>query len=284
MTSVLRAPGFNLRHTLECGQFFRWTRVPEGYYVHVGPVLFFASQQGDALHIRGTSEAVARCFFSLDQDAAAAEDRLLSDRRLREAVEIYRGLRLLRQEPWECTAAFLASAASNIPRISANLAGIARAYGRPAALDDFRSHLFPRPEEIGDEEGLRRLRLGFRARYLVEAARLARAELLEEISDMPYAEAKEALLVVPGIGDKVADCILLFAFGHGNAFPVDTWIRRVMREMFFQGRKVPDRAIREFASERWGDLAGCAQQYLYVWSRERRPVIYRESLAAAGAP
>ena len=86
-------------------------------------------------------------------------------------------------------------------------------------------------------------------------------------------------MVIPGVAEKVADCILLFAYGRQNAFPVDTWIRKVMIRMFFRGRKVPDRAIRAFASERWGELAGVAQQYLYHWSRRsgaftsRRPAL-----------
>ncbi len=283
MTLLLRAPGFNLRHTLECGQFFRWTRIPDGYYVHAGDRLFSVRRQGDSLRVEGAKEPFVRRFLGLDHDAARIEEALLRDRRLREAVEIYRGLRILRQDPWECTAAFLTSIASNIPRIAANITDIARTYGRPVELGPWRSHAFPRPEELTDEEGLRRLRLGFRARYLVEAARLARAGLLYEIASLPYAEAKEALMVVPGIAEKVADCVLLFAYGHFNAFPIDTWIRRVMTEMFFRGRRVPDRVIRIFASERWGDYAGYAQEYLYIWARERRPVIYREALDPAGA-
>lgn len=280
MATRLQAPGFDLRHTLECGQFFRWTRTPEGYFVHVGGLLFGVRQQGDELLVDGAPASFARRFFALDHDARSIEESLLRDRRLREAVEIYRGLRVLRQDPWECAAAFLATAASTPPRIASTLADIAQAYGHPASRGGFQSFSFPRPEEIGDEEGLRKLRLGFRARYLVEAARLARAGLLEDLEDFPCEEAREALMVVPGIADKTADRILLFAYGHLNAFPVDPWIRRVMRDMFFQGRQVPDAAIREFASERWGDRAGYAHQYLALWARERRPVIYRETLAA----
>ncbi len=282
MQVSIRAPGFNLRHTLECGQFFRWTRTPEAYVIHARGRLLEVRQQGDELLAAGAPEKFVRDFFALDHDAGRVEERLRLDRRLREAVEIYRGLRILRQEPWECTAAFVTSAASNIPRITRNLSDLARAYGRPVTVGPYRSHAFPRPDELGDEEGLRKLGLGFRARYLVEAARLARGGLLEETAGKPYIKAKDALMTVPGVGEKVADCILLFAYGHLNAFPVDTWIRKVMRDMFFQGRKVMDRAIRRYASERWGDLAGYAQQYLYIWARERRPVIYREKAAAEG--
>jgi N-glycosylase/DNA lyase len=273
------APRFSLRHSLECGQFFGWTKTADAYYIRSGEHFFRAGQDGDRLHVDGVPEAVAREFFALDHDAAAIEGALRRDRRLREAVDVYSGLRLLRQDPWDCTASFIISIASNIPRITRNVGDIARRYGRPLALGGFASHAFPRPGQIADPAGLRRLKLGFRAKYLTEAERLARSGLLDDVAGMPYEEAKEMLLVIPGVAEKVADCVLLFAYGHGSAFPVDTWIRRVMIEMFFQGRRVPDRAIRAFAQERWGELAGYAQQFLYVWSRESRPVIYREPVA-----
>ncbi len=280
-SSILKAAGFSLRHTLESGQFFRWKKCADTYTVHRGDHLFRIRQEGDRLHIEGADELFIHTFFALDHAPREVEASLRRDRRLREAVDIYHGLRLLRQEPWECTAAFITSMASNIPRITGNLEDIARTYGRPLRLGTYASHAFPRPGEFGNEAGLRRLRLGFRAKYLVEAGRLARSGLLDEIAALPRDEAREALQVIPGVGEKVADCVLLFAYGHGAAFPVDTWIRRVMTGMFFDGKRTPDRAIREFASERWGDLAGYAQQFLYVWSREKRPVIYRETGAAA---
>jgi len=192
---------------------------------------------------------------------------LRRDRRLWEALDAFPGLRILRQDPWECTAAFITSIASNIPRITGNLNDMAREYGSPIRLGSAEDHTFPRPDHLDDELGLRRLKLGFRAGYLVQAARLARSGILEEIACQSYEDAKETLMVIPGVAEKVADCVLLFAYGRLNAFPVDTWIRKVMIQLFFKGRRVPDRAIRAFASERWGDLAGVAQQYLYHWSR-----------------
>ncbi|HXX94463.1 MAG TPA: hypothetical protein VEN81_12575, partial [Planctomycetota bacterium] len=194
-------------------------------------------------------------------------EALRRDPKLRPAVERHPGLRLLRQDPWECTAAFILSIASNIPRIRRNVADLARTYGEPQTLGRIESPAFPRPHELGGEPDLRRLRLGFRAAYLVGSARLARGGILEEVEGLPYEEAREILMVMPGVAEKVADCILLFAFGHRGAFPVDTWIRKAMTELYFGGRRTPDPALRAFAQERWGDLAGYAQQYLYHWSR-----------------
>ena len=261
------APLFSLRHSLESGQFFRYTAQDGVYTVLRGQRYFQVRQEGDTLEYEGSDLWFLREFFALDQDFADIERGLRRDRKLWEALDAYPGLRVLRQDPWECTASFITSIASNIPRITGNVNDMAREYGLPIKLGNLSSHTFPRPERLDDEEGLRRLKLGFRAAYLVQAARLARSGILEDIASMSYENAKDTLMVMPGVAEKVADCVLLFAYGRLNAFPVDTWIRKVMIRMFFKGRKVPDRAIREFASERWGEHAGVAQQYLYHWSR-----------------
>lgn len=265
--STLHAPRFSLKHSLESGQFFRWTEKDGLYTVLRGHRLLRARQDGDLLRYDGTDLWFLKEFLALDQDYVSIEKSLRRDRKLWEAMDAYPGLRVLRQDPWECTAAFITSIASNIPRITANVSDMARRYGHLVRLGGLEAYTFPRPEQLDDEEGLRRLRLGFRAAYLVQAARLAYSGILEEIGCLSYDDAKDTLMVIPGVAEKVADCILLFAYGRLNAFPVDTWIRKVMIRMFFKGRKVPDRAIRAFASERWGDLAGVAQQYLYHWSR-----------------
>jgi len=284
LSCVHHAPHFSLCHTLESGQFFRYAEQDGVYTLLRGQRLFLVRQDGETLRYDGADLWFLREFFALDQDFPPMERALRRDRRLWEALDYAPGLRILRQDPWECTAAFITSIASNIPRITGNVADMAREYGLPIRLGPIRSHTFPRPDRLDDEDGLRKLKLGFRAAYLVQAARLARSGILEEIASLSYDEAKETLMVMPGIAEKVADCVLLFAYGRLNAFPVDTWIRKVMIRMFFKGRKVPDRAIRAFASERWGDLAGLAQQYLYHWSRRsgaftsRRPA---PDLAAA---
>jgi N-glycosylase/DNA lyase len=264
---ALHVPQFSLRHCLESGQFFRWTEHDGTFSMLRGQRFVRARQEGETLRYDGTDLWFLKEFLALDQDFGPIERALRRDRRLWEALDAFPGLRILRQDPWECTAAFITSIASNIPRITGNLNDMAREYGSPIRLGSAEDHTFPRPDRLDDELGLRRLKLGFRASYLVQAARLARSGILEEIACQSYEDAKETLMVIPGVAEKVADCVLLFAYGRLNAFPVDTWIRKVMIQLFFKGRRVPDRAIRAFASERWGDLAGVAQQYLYHWSR-----------------
>jgi len=283
MTPVRWNGRFSLRDTLESGQFFRWSRHGDAYLVETAQRIFQVRQTGLGLEVRGAEEGFVRHFFSLDQDLEAALRILGRDPKLGPALEASPGLRLIRQDPWECTVSFILSMASNIPRITRNLADLARVYGRPVRLGGFEGHQFPRPGRLGDEGSLRRLGVGFRAKYLVAAERRVRGGLLEEVAGLGTGEARQALMGVPGIAEKVADCILLFAFGRGDAFPLDTWIRKAMTRILFGGRKVPDRAIRDCAQERWGELSGVAQQYLYHWYRRGGRPTGRGSPAASRA-
>jgi len=258
----LPCPWFSLRHTLESGQFFRWRRRGEGYEVSLRDRVVAVRQEGDALRFEGADAETLRRFFALDHDLPAIHEALARDPILRGPLERFRGLRILRQDPWECVAAFITSAASNIPRISRNVRDMATLFGTPPA--------FPRPEQMGTEAQLRALRLGFRARHLAGAARLARDGRLDRL-DGPLESLREELMELPGIGAKVADCVALFAYGRLEAFPVDTWVRKTMRRLYFRNRRVTDRRIRESAARRFGPLAGYAQQYLFVAARASRP-------------
>jgi len=257
------APWFSLRHTLECGQFFRWRRAGDLYEVTLRDRTFLFGQDGERLLFEGADPAAVRHFFALDHDLPAIHAALGRDPVLAEALERYRGLRIVRQDPWECVAAFLTSMASNIPRITRNVKDMAAAFGTPPA--------FPRPEQMGSEADLRALRLGFRARYLAAAARLARDGRLDRLGERPGDGIREALMEIPGIAEKVADCVALFAYGRLESFPVDTWIRKAVRKLYFRNRRVTDRKIREFARRRFGPHAGYAQQYLFIWWRDLRP-------------
>jgi N-glycosylase/DNA lyase len=257
---VINAPSFDLRLTLDSGQFFRWSELEDAFEIHFRDRAIRARQIGGTLHVEGADEAMVRRFFALDQDLPAIHAELSRDPVLREPLVACRGLRILRQDPWECVASFITSAASNIPRITRNVRDMAERFGTPPA--------FPRPGQMGDEADLRALKLGFRARYLAEAARLARDGRLDRLGG-PLDGIRAALMEFPGVGLKVADCVALFAYGKLDAFPVDTWIRRTMRTRFFRNRRVNDRRIAEFAARRWGPLAGYAQQFLFVAARAK---------------
>ncbi|MBI5209696.1 MAG: hypothetical protein HY927_06990 [Elusimicrobia bacterium] len=264
----LRVRDFDLGQTLECGQFFNWRREGAGYRVQARSRSFAVRQDGDRLSFEGADPAFLRRFLALDHDPGAIRATMPRDRFLDEAFAAYGRLRLLRQDPWECLVAFLLSPVSNIPRIQRNL------------LDVYESTGFE-PGRMQDEAGLRRLGIGFRARFLVSAAKRAgslgggrplsrldgggtptRAVLA---SEAPGA-GRPSLEGILGVGDKVADCVSLFAYGDYGAFPVDTWIRRVLRELY--GVRKPDRELRAWGRRRFGPWAGYAQQWLFAWSRE----------------
>lgn len=256
----LDAPWFSLRHTLESGQYFRWRRLGEGYEVIRRDRVFRVRQEGDRLRFEGADAGFIRHFFALDHDLPAIHAALGDDPVLRGPLERYRGLRILRQDPWECVAAFLTSMASNIPRITRNVEDMAATFGTPPA--------FPRPEQMGTETQLRALRLGFRARYLASAARLALDGRLDRLAGRPHEEVRAELMEIPGIAEKVADCVALFACGRLESFPVDTWVRKTMRRLYFRNRRATDLRIREFAGRRFGPYAGYAQQVLFIAARE----------------
>ncbi len=268
MADWLPARDFNLRHTLECGQYFRWRRDGDGYVVQSADRCFRVSQKGDRLLFEGEDGWFLQHFFSLDHDLREIRGAIDHDPVIREALDRYWGLRLIRQDPWECVASFVTSIASNIPRITRNIEDMARETGESMERFDRRVFIFPRPERLAPEGVLRRLKLGFRAAYLEQAARLAAAGMLDDITCANLGDARDSLMCIPGVAEKVADCVLLFGFGRLDAFPVDTWIRKAMTRFYFRNRRTSDDAIRTFANERFGGFAGYAQQYLFVHARE----------------
>jgi N-glycosylase/DNA lyase len=255
-------PAFDLKTTLDSGQFFRWVERDGSFEIRLRDRVIVARQEKEVLRFEGADEETVRRFFALDHDLPAIHRELSRDPMLREPLARFPGLRILRQDPWECVAAFITSAASNIPRISRNVRDMAARFGRGS--------VFPRPDEMGTEAELRELRLGFRARYLAAAARMAGDGRLDRLGGT-LEQVRAGLLEFPGIGLKVADCVALFAYGRTDAFPVDTWVRKTMRRLYFRNRRATDRRILEFAARRFGGLAGYAQQVLFVAARATRP-------------
>ncbi|MCS7338667.1 MAG: hypothetical protein NZ739_10605 [Verrucomicrobiae bacterium] len=184
-------------------------------------------------------------------------------------------MRLLRQDPWECLASFILSSNNHVRRIREMIATLCERYGEPVEVPPGYppAFAFPEPERIAaaTERELRRCKLGFRAPYLLGAARaVARREPdLTSLGSRSYETARRALLELPGVGPKVADCVLLFAYGFQTAFPVDVWILRALRMFYFRGRKPTRRQIDEFVRAHFGPYAGYAQQYLYHYMRTR---------------
>ena len=207
-------------------------------------------------------------YFRLDDDLGRIHADICRDQRVAEMVKLYPGLRILRQEPWECLVAYICSANSNIQRIHQVMEKMAEAFGSPIELNGEVRHSFPTPAELVEagEGELRRLGLGFRAPYVDRATReVVEGSLdLNALVRMPYAPAKERLMECYGIGNKIADCIAVFSLDKLEAFPIDVWVRRALGEWYFPGEKPPrDRELLTWAQDYFGRYAGYAQQYLF---------------------
>ena len=271
---VLKVHDFNLGHTLECGQVFRVAKVGDWYYVNARDLLFKIRQTGDELTYDGADKSFLTRYFSLDHDLSQILGKIALDDHVVKAVEQFRGLRILRQDPWESLISFLCSRAQNIPNIKKTVESICETFGEEARLDDYRSRTFPGPGKLADIEGLKAAKTGFRAESIMAANSRHTEESLGGLAGMSYADAKKKLMELPGVADKVADCCLLFSLGFLQAFPVDTWIKQAMCEHYFNGQKVSPDKIRAFAQIYFGEYAGYAQQYLFHQIR----------LARAGEP
>lgn len=271
---LLRTRGaLNIALTLETGQAFRWRQESEWYCGVVGRNVWKVRQAGRAIELlswpqpASTLAAEARSYFRLDDDLPAIYRELGCDERVARAIRKYRGLRIVRQDPWECMVSFIISAYSNVKRITKHIEDLGRACGDPITFDGVTRHTFPsaaRLAELGERD-FRDMGLGYRARYLARLSHdiLERGLDLTSLRACPYEEAKATLLTIHGIGDKVADCILLFSMDKLEAFPIDVWVRRALTDWYFPWDKVTDRALHLWAAEHFGPHAGYAQQYLF---------------------
>lgn len=202
-----------------------------------------------------------------------------SDEPLRQAVNAWRGLRLLRQDPWECLASFILSSTKQIVQIQQVIRLVCERFGQPVRVPDGHTpaYSFPAAESLAQvsEADLRECKMGFRAPYL-RAAAIAVADGaldLQGLSGVNTNQARAELLKLPGVGRKIADCVLLFAFGFQDAFPLDVWVKRALRDLYFAEQPVTDKQLEAFSQSHFGPFAGYAQQYLFHYVRTlSRPV------------
>jgi N-glycosylase/DNA lyase len=260
---------FDLAATLESGQIFRYICATEGYVVHHRHRVFRISQRGDTLRFDGVHEDFIRHFFGLYDNYVKIVRTLVDEETVKRAAALHWGLRILHQDPWECLISFLCSSAKNIAHIKVIVENLCRAFGEPVSLGSYQGYAFPREGAIDDLEKLEAIGLGFRARYIHEANRIVTRGYLRNIGGKPYHEARALLMELPGVGEKVANCVLLFSMGFLQAFPIDTWIKRGMEATYFKGEKTSSKRIGVFARQRFGPYAGYAQQFLYHYWRKR---------------
>tara|TARA_Y100000758_G_scaffold300673_1_gene265200 strand:+ start:752 stop:1597 length:846 start_codon:yes stop_codon:yes gene_type:complete len=266
---------FDLTATLESGQAHRWEKDSDLWYSGViDNNLVKIRQVGNYIewHSAPFPEEsmipILNKYFRFDDDLEAIYSEITQDRRVAEMVARYPGLRLIRQDPWECTIAFICSANSNIPRIHQVMEKMSNAFGQPINLSGTVRNTFPSPSELvnAGETTLRELGLGFRAPYVDKVTRLVLEGNLNltALIETPYPIAKEILMGCPGIGPKISDCILVFSLEKMEAFPIDVWIRRALGDWYFSGEKTPsNKVLQEWAQNYFGRYGGYAQQYLF---------------------
>ena len=275
MPNVINVSDFALAGTLECGQAFRWHRGSDGWFEGVvGREVWRLRQQNHVLEWQGRPQKVSELqnHLALDCSLPQIVATFPNDLLLHQAVKQHHGLRVIRQEPWECLASFIASSSKQIVQIRQIVGLLSQQFGQP--IDDTH-HAFPTASVIAraTHQQLWDCKLGFRAKNLLAAAQMIDSGQLDlyALRSMEYERALAELMKLPGVGEKIANCTLLFACGFNHAFPIDVWIERALRRIYFNGKqRVTARDLREFARAHFGPYAGWAQQYLFFNERTQK--------------
>jgi N-glycosylase/DNA lyase len=271
---LLPVSRYDLAATLDSGQVFRWRPVSHSWHGVLGPHVLQLTQTPAGIHAAAVHPVAdwgfLREFLQSEIEIASVLKAFPDDEPMRRAVAACPGLRLLRQDPWECLASFILSSTKQIVQIRQIVSQLCTRFGAPLAPSIYS---FPAPRIIAaaTEAELRACKMGFRAPSLLAAARrIADGHLdLENIRTLDYAAARAELMTLRGVGGKIADCVLLFAYGFDGAFPVDVWIERALQELYFPRRRASAPRLRKFAATHFGPHAGYAQQYLFHYMRTR---------------
>lgn len=278
-----KCTSFNPEHIFECGQCFRWNKQTDGSYTGVfGQNVLNVKKEKDKIIFKGIVSGdikkVCTEYFDLNRDYDNIKNKLSKiDDNLKNSIQYGNGIRLLNQDLWETLISFIISANNNIPRIKAIIEKLSKNYGNKIVWNEKEYYTFPTPKELAKAsvEDLRKLGLGFRDIRVFETTKIVNEnnQKLEQLSNEKNIEKlREGLLEFPGVGPKVADCIMLFStLKKLEVFPIDVWVRRVMNELYIKNpdeTKVNRKEIENLAKEKYGNLAGIAQQYLFYWRRE----------------
>jgi len=278
---LLPVRDYDLAATLDSGQVFRWRQYGDSWEGIVGEHFVRLTQTHDGIRAE-TALPVAnwqwlRDFLQTETDLAAVLKTFPDDEPMQRAVAACRGLRVLRQEPWECLASFILSSTKQIVQIRQIVSLLCERFGERLApqppITNGWHYAFPSPEIIAalTEAKLRACKMGFRASHLLAAARqIAEGKLdLVNVRGLPLTEARAELMKLRGVGGKIADCVLLFAYGFDSAFPVDVWVERALQQLYFPRRRASEKRLRHFAATHFGPHAGYAQQYLFHYIRTK---------------
>ena len=278
--TALKVRAYDLSATLSSGQAFRWKFRNDAWEGVIGSNWVRLTEGAGRICAQAgvpvTDWAWLRSYLQTEVNLDAVLRTFPEDEPMRESVRACRGLRLLRQDSWECLASFILSSTKQIVQIQQIIALLCARFGDalPVPADHEPVFGFPSAERLAAcaEADLRGCKMGFRApNLLATAKRIADGQLhLESLRALTTAEARAELIKLPGVGRKIADCVLLFAYGFQDAFPMDVWIMKALKQLYFAKRRPNARQLREFADTHFGPNAGYAQQYLFHYMRTRR--------------
>jgi N-glycosylase/DNA lyase len=272
---------FDLAMTLDSGQVFHWERAGNGFVGAIGNNAVYVEQCPNSLATNGRQQEV-RHYFALDHPLAEICASFPNDPVMNAAREFCRGLRIIRQPKWECLATFICSSMKQVAHIRQISKKLRERFGEARRFRSQIVYSFPNPDRIGasSEKELRKCALGYRSKNLLATARhIASGEVdLEKLAQLSDVDLRARLCELPGVGAKVANCVMLFAYERLRAFPIDVWIERVLREKYFaRARRLNGARLTAFTGRYFGDHGGYAQQYLFHHARKSRAKTSRKS-------
>lgn len=282
---------FSLEHTLRCGQLFRWEKFDGWWYGIAEDKVVKIRQIAGKLIFQmfpgKTTAAFIKNYFRFDDNLPSILSHIGKDEHIKGAIQRCYGLRISQQEPWECLISYICATFKSIPAIKNMIFNLSKRFGKKIIFDGHDFYTFPKPKDLAKAslEGMRSCKLGFRADRVLETSKiLDREEInLENLKKIDYEGARQKLLSLPGVGRKVADCVLLFSLDKLEAFPVDIWMKRAILgfyssyfehsfiERVSKKRSITSReyeTISSFGRKYFGKYAGYAQEYLFHVSRK----------------
>jgi N-glycosylase/DNA lyase len=265
---TLPASDLDLDVTLHSGQVFHWLPHGNGFLGAIGEHAVYVEQKGENLIVAPDQVELVRHYFALDHPMERILATFPRDETMSQAVAFSKGMRIIRQPIWECLATFITSALKQVQHIRAISLALRQRFGWSVHYGKLETCAYPRPEVLAgaDHQALLECKLGFRAKNLLATAKIvASGEIdIEGLHGRSTSVVRETLCQLPGVGEKVANCVLLFAYERLEAFPIDVWIARMLRERHFANRSsVRSRELQAFAAAYFGPYGGYAQQYLF---------------------
>lgn len=279
---------FNMETTLKCGQLFRWKKANDWWFGVTESKVLKVRQTSETLQFEGGNNEFVKNYFRLDDNLPRITSEINRDSLMKKATRAFPGLRIVRQQPWECLISFICATYKNMPAIKEMIFKLSRKFGAELIYKGSKFYAFPEPKALATTtvDELRECKLGFRAKRVLKTANLVYTNQidLDSLKNTDYAQARSMLMALPGVGNKVADCVLLFSLGKLEAFPIDVWMKRAICKYYSnhfsnmftdklsQGSSISAKEyskISSFAQSYFGRYAGYAQEYLFHFIRTR---------------